>query len=105
MADETVVGPIDPDEIKVVRAPFGDELVAQGSGLTLAAAHATTVKVLSGTDANAAQLIVGDPVIDGTDVLQRIKGRLDGVAYRLKFKATDSAGGIHVAKVRVEVRD
>lgn len=86
------VGPLDVDEEKVLRFRFVDELP---SGNTLQSA-AVTVDLKFGTDATPASLLVGAASIDGSDVLQRVRGRAAGAGYHLRCQATDDNGQKHV---------
>lgn len=95
------IGPIDPEEIKVITFPFAADLTVE----TLVTAVVTSNVLSGGADPNYAQMVVGAAVISGTDVKQRIKGMVNGVTYQLRVKATDSAGNVHVVKARLTVKE
>jgi hypothetical protein len=95
----TVVGPKDPEETKVVRFSFASELE---TGATLASAQ-MSITAVSGIDYTPAALLLGGPVIVGSDVLQRVQGGLDGVTYQLRVKANDNTGLVHVVSAQLLV--
>lgn len=100
----TVVLPFkDPAERKLLRFGFAGDLVA---GETIASVAPIEVSVLTGTDADAATVLDGAPVISvGThEVLQWVRGGVDGVHYGIRCLATGSAGGVHLASGRLRVR-
>lgn len=94
------LGPLDPDELKVLTFAFASEL----EGNTIATAEVSCA-VLTGVDPDAAAMVVGSAVIDGTNVKQRVAGGLADVRYQLKAKVTDSLGLVHVIKAQVWVRN
>jgi hypothetical protein len=84
---------IDVDEIDVQTFAFGRAMVA-GETITEVA---ITCDAWSGTDPAPDAVRVGAPVPSGTDVLQVIRGRVDGVTYRLRGRALLSSGRALVA--------
>ena len=68
-----------PDEDVTARFRFG----AVGTP----SAPVVEIEVLAGTDASPAAVLLGSPVIIGTDVLQRLSGGLNGVDYALRCLA------------------
>lgn len=86
------LGPKDPEEIKVLRFPFEDELEA-GETISLVA---LTCTVLRGADPLAGTIPLGAPVVSGTDVLQRVQLGVDGAQYLVRCKATGNGGNVHV---------
>lgn len=105
MDDKKPLGPIHQGEIKVLTFPFADELAAQGTNLTLTLAFPCSVTPVSGQDANAALMLVGDPVISGTEVKQRVQPGVSGVIYKLRARAQDDAGNRHVVDLLLAVED
>lgn len=94
------LGPKDPEEIKLVKFPFANELEV---GETLGSL-VVTCTVLAGADAGYATVLLGAPVLIGTDVVQRVQNGLDGVSYMLRAKATGSSGLVHVVPGVLEVK-
>lgn len=88
----TPLGPKDPEEIKALKFPFAREL----NGATITTVEALTVTLYKGADTSPADVKLGDPVVSGTDVLQRVQGGMDGAAYKFRVKVLDSAGNRHV---------
>ena len=87
-----VLGPKDPEEIKIIAFPFAREL----AGAAISAVNYVTPTTYKGTDAAPGAVVVGVPVVSGTNVLQRMQAGLDGVTYRLRAKVTDVNGNVHV---------
>jgi hypothetical protein len=67
-------------------------IMASGETISLAT---STVQVVSGTDSNPTDILVGSPVISGQQVAQRISGGLDGVIYRIEVTATTSLTNVY----------
>ena len=86
-----IIGPIDIDERKPVVFPFARALGSATIGTCV-----VTCEAVSGVDAAASTRLIGEPVIAGSNVTQWVAGCLVGVTYKLRAKATDSAGGVHV---------
>lgn len=70
-----------------------DFAVSLGEGLTVANVIGTPSSTPRGTGANLS--IVGVPTIDGTTVLVKWQGGVDGESYDTTVKVTDSAGDEH----------
>ena len=56
----------------------------------------TTVQVVSGTDSNPNDILVGTPVASGQQVAQRIYNGLDGVIYRIEVTILTSLANTYV---------
>lgn len=83
---------IDTEEIKVAVLDFDRDLEAS----VTVASVAIAVTVHQGTDDSPNLVLVGTPQILGRQVLQRIKGRVDGCIYKLRARGVDSDGLAHV---------
>lgn len=79
-------------EIKVVVFPFATELEAAET----VSAATVTCALASGEDASPALVLVGADQVVGTDVLQRVQGRVAGASYKLVARATGSTGLKHI---------
>lgn len=79
-------------EIKVVVFPFASQLE---SGENLTGATVTSV-IASGQDASPNLVLVGAPQVVGTNVLQRVQGRVPAAMYRLVAVAPGSTGLRHM---------
>jgi len=90
--ENTPLGPKDPEEIKVLKFGFAREL----AGASIALVQSVTPSVYKGTDPNPSAVLLGTPVVSGTDVLVRMQGGLHGVGYKWRVKVTDSNGNVHV---------
>lgn len=77
----TRFSPIEPDEERTVAFEFGP-------GLTTVSAPTISVSLFSGEDVDAATMLLGSPSVSGSSVLQRIRGRLDGVDYAIECRVT-----------------
>jgi hypothetical protein len=88
-------------EIKVVVFPFATELEA---GETLNGATVQSV-LASGEDSTPAQVLVGLPQVVGTDVLQRVQGRVPGAVYRLVAVASGNTGLRHMMSALLPCAD
>lgn len=93
------LGPIDPEEIKVVSFDFTEEL----KGNTAELAEVTS-SLPAGEDPDADEMAQGPAVIVGTMVNQRVAGRLNGLTYELKAKVTDNYGLVHIIKCLLPVK-
>jgi hypothetical protein len=97
------IGPLDLEEIKIVRFDFDAELPATGVVLTTA----VTVSMKKGVDATPQALAVGAPVIagDGRSVMQRVSGagRTDKAIYHLRCRSVDDDGEAHVIAANLTV--
>ena len=94
-----VMGPKDPEEIKTVSFDFSQEIATSDSIV----AAVTTVSVANGTDATPSAMVPDAATFAGKVVYQKTIGGLNGVVYKLRCKATDSAGGVHVIVGKLEV--
>ena len=65
------------------------------TGETISSAS-TTVQVVSGTDSNPNDILVGTPVASGQQVAQRIYNGLDGVIYRIEVTILTSLANTYV---------
>lgn len=76
----------DPAEIVTVTFDF--------SGVaTACAAPVVSISVIAGRDdAGSAGMLSGAPQIDGTSVLQRLIGGIDGNTYKLRCQIDDADG-------------
>jgi hypothetical protein len=54
-----------------------------------------TIQVKDGTDANPSAIKVGSPAINGSLVVQRVSGGLNGVTYRLEMTVTTSLTNVY----------
>jgi hypothetical protein len=79
-----------PGELEVGVFPFADRLEA---GETIVTTEVVSV-VAIGDDAAPSAVLVGAPIVDGSNVLHRIVGTVPGVIYHLVAKATTSTGRI-----------
>lgn len=94
------IGPIDPEEVKVVTFDFTDEL----KGNTAELAEVTSTLTAEGTDPDADEMVQGPAVIVGSMVNQRVAGRVNGLTYELKAKVTDNFGLVHIIRALVPVK-
>lgn len=78
---------------------FSQEIAASDSIVSAL----TTVTVDNGTDATPSAMVPDAATVSGKTVLQRVTGGLNGVIYKLRCKALDSSGGVHVIVGRLEV--
>lgn len=78
---------------------FSQEVATSDSIVTAV----TTVTVDNGTDATPSAMIVDAATVSGKTVMQKVIGGLNGVVYKLRCKATDSAGGVHVIVGKLQV--
>lgn len=90
--------PIDPDEIKTAEFDFSSE-VPSGTTISGAVVACTTI---SGSDATPEGVLLGVAQVSGLVVLQRIRGKVDGVLYVIRAVATDSDGGKHVISSQLQ---
>lgn len=81
---------LDPAARRVLAFNFAADL-APGDSLSSATVAPT---LQAGTDATPADLLVGQPVIEGARVLQLAAGRADGNAYTLKCITSTTGGEI-----------
>lgn len=88
------VGPIQTGEEKPVSFPFVDEGI---SGSIVSAV--VTIALEAGTDPDFADVKVGSPVIDGTNVYQQVVYQQPDAVYLLQCTATDTAGNDHTISV------
>lgn len=93
------IGPIDPEEIKIVTFDFTEEL--KGNTATVAV---VTASLPEGTDPDAATMVQGPAVITGAFVNQRVAGRLLGLTYELKATVTDDLGLVHIMRALLPVK-
>lgn len=93
------IGPIDPEEIKVVTFDFTDEL--KGNDAVLAVVSSS---VTDGVDPDAGQMVQGPAAIIGALVNQRVAGRVLGATYELKAKVTDNVGLVHIIRAILPVK-
>lgn len=82
----------DFEEVKVLRFDFSGELEA-GQTITLAERNVT---LTAGVDATPEALLLGDPLVLGTEVLQRITAGAPDATYHIRARATDGSGLVHV---------
>lgn len=75
-----------------------------GDGETLSSATAS-IRVTSGTDAGAASMLSGSPIISGTIVKQLIINGVAGCTYRVGVLVVTSAGQTFVEAASLRVRD
>lgn len=94
-----VMGPKDPEEVKTLSFDFSPE-VATSDAIVAAT---VTVSVENGTDADPATMVASAATFTGKVVYQRVVGGLNGVIYKLRCRATDSSGGVHVIVGKLEV--
>lgn len=91
----------DPAETLVATFDYSAELDA---GETIDVAE-TACTLLSGTDADPAEVLDSAPTIDAGTVLQRLTGGVDGATYTLRCQATlDPTGRILVLAATLPVR-
>ena len=89
----------DPTETITYAVDFS-ALVASGDSLSTAT---VAVSVDVGTDASSASLLFGTSTITGALVKQLITGGVDGVTYRLNFRATTTASCVYAGVVYLPV--
>lgn len=94
------LGPKDPEEIKVISFPFARAL----NGATITSVTYVTPSTHKGVDTTPTNVALGEPVVSGTDVLQRMQAGVSGVVYKWRAKVVDSAGNVHVATELVLVQ-
>lgn len=97
---DAVLGPKDPEEIKILAFAFAREL----AGVAISSVDYCTPTTYRGTDASPGLVALGLGVASGTDVLQRMQGGLHGVTYKWRCKVTDANGNKHVATLLVAVK-
>jgi len=90
--------PLEPDEERNVAFDF-----SKNGGLVSVSAPTITVSVLSGTDATPGASLVGSPAVAGAVVMQRVRGRLDGVEYVIECRVS-AASGIYTINSLLPVR-
>jgi hypothetical protein len=95
----TQFGPIDYQEIKVLRFKFGDELEA---GKTIVSVTMNAI-VSQGIDASPTDRFLGAAVISGTDVLQKFQPSTPDVLYHIRARVVDSDGLAHVMAGNLQV--
>lgn len=81
---------LDPAARRVLAFNFGAD-IAPGDSLS---STTVTPTLQAGTDATPAELLIGQPVIQGARVLQMAAGRDHGNAYTLKCIASTTGGEI-----------
>jgi len=87
-----IMGPKDPEESKVLAFEFDQDIASTDSIVSAV----VTASVHAGTDPTASTLVSGAATFSGTTVYQRVSGGVSGVTYKLRAKATDSAGNVHI---------
>jgi hypothetical protein len=92
--------PKDPAEKKLLVFSFANQVEA---GVAIASAT-VAVLVQTGTDATPAAMLDGVPLINGSDVLQRLQGGISGVDYHLRCLATDGSGLVHLVSAVLPVK-
>ena len=90
---------IDFEEADTITFPFGAWV---GAGQTISLAE-VTVSVASGADGTPEAMRVGAAQVQGSSVLQAVMGRVVGVDYKLRCKATRSDGKVRVAAYLLKV--
>ena len=83
----------DFEEVKVMRFDFSSEIEADQ---TIATVHPCDVTLLDGADTSPANLLLGEPLIVGRVVLQRVQAGVPGATYHIRARATDSSDLVHV---------
>lgn len=94
------LGPKDPSEIKTILFDFGRDL----GDATIVSVVEATPTTYRGTDPSPAGVKISEPVIDGTTVLVRMGGGVDGAAYKWLIRVEDSAANVHAMTDWVLVR-
>lgn len=91
----------DPDEVEYVGFNFAKRLA---SDETITAAS-FSVGIVSGADANAATMLSGDPLIEGSIVKQLVGNGVAGVHYRVSAEVTTSSGQTLVESASLVVKE
>lgn len=87
----TTIGPLELDEIKIVRFDFSTEAEATASLNT----PIVTCVLLEGVDASPSAVLYGAPTVNGLYVTQQVKPGVAGCFYKLRAKVIDSDGAKH----------
>ncbi|MEQ1685469.1 MAG: hypothetical protein ABL916_17635 [Burkholderiaceae bacterium] len=94
-----VLDDIDVDESDTIAFEFGKRLAAGESIATVT----LEVAAVAGVDAGASGLAQGLPLIVGTDVLQNVIARSQGVTYKLRCRAVKNTGRVLVSAALLRV--
>lgn len=86
----TTIGPLELDEIKIVRFDFSTETDLLSIGTPI-----VTCVLLEGVDANPAAVLQGSPVVNGVYITQQVKPGVAGCFYKLRATCIDSDGAKH----------
>lgn len=87
------MGPLDLDEVKLLRFDFSSESAVSASAIL--STPTVTVTAYEGTDANPALVKDGVASISGLTVVQRVKPGLVGVTYKIRVTVVDNSGQVH----------
>lgn len=81
----------DPSEVVVITFPFGQTKICNAVMNPV-----VTVTLLEGTlDPSPAAILLGQPTVFGTDVMQAVHGGVDGAVYSLRCEI-DTDNGQHL---------
>ena len=70
------------------------QLLASGETIS---STSMVIEVKEGTDSNPSAMMLGTPVVNGSQVAQRLYGGLDSVTYRLELSITTSLTNVYTA--------
>jgi hypothetical protein len=87
----TTIGPLEVDEVKIVRFDFSTE-AEEAAGITT---PVVTCVLLDGTDASPSAVMFGAPSVNGKFVIQIVKPGVVGCFYKLRATCLDSDGAKH----------
>lgn len=94
----TTIGPLELDEIKIVRFDFSTETDALSIGTPI-----VTCALLDGVDASPSAVLYGSPIVNGLYVTQHVKPGVSGCFYKLRATCIDSDGAKHGMSCHLKV--
>jgi len=92
-----------PGEAFPVTVGFGFESDLE-AGETIDTVDAVAVVVHRGSDPSPTSILSGAAAIDGTDIVQRVTGGVDGTDYQMTFTIHTSMGNTYMGDVLLSVR-
>jgi hypothetical protein len=92
------IGPLDFDEIKIVRFDFSTETDAAAIGTPV-----VTCALLDGIDASPGAVLYGSPIVSGFYVTQLVRSGVVGCVYKLRATCIDSDGAKHGVSGRLKI--
>lgn len=87
----TLVGPLELDELKVIRFDFTSEV----EDTTTIGTPVVTCVLLDGVDATPANVLIGTPLINGFFATQQVRPGVAGCLYKLRATVLDGDGNKH----------